>query len=203
MILRGLAIWSGVGLGHLAVLGALWSGSSAAPEGRHLLLDLTFLGASPPPALPAASSAPGDSQAALDQARQLPRPARAVSVSAVPRPALPAPREATAALGAAPSVQNPPFAASLPAQPPSFLERIEPAYPSRARRAGIEGSVTVRLRLSEHGRVVEADIARGSGSALLDEAALSAARSSRYEPARLGGQAVPSETEATYRFELR
>ena len=209
MILRGLAIWSGVGLGHLAVLGALWSGSPAAPEGRPLLLDLRFVAALPSAAPSRARVAPGEGQAA-DQPRPAPPPSRvdsppADSLASLPvaRPPSPASPGVTAALASPAPAPRPAPPASLTAQPPRFLERIEPAYPSRARLAGIEGSVTVRLRLSEHGRVVEADISRGSGSRLLDDAALFAARASRYEPARLGEQAVPSETEATYRFELR
>lgn len=196
MILRGLAIWSSVGLGHLAVIGALWSGSSSAPEGRAaLLLDLTFVTSvpSPPPV-------PTSPRIAVNDAPVAPSPSLPPPSSPAASP-LPAPRfQAPAPRDLFPAPRAP---SSLAAHPPRFLERVEPAYPSRARRAGVEGSVTVHLRLSERGEVLAAGVARGSGSPLLDQAALAAARASRYEPALVGGQAVPSETEATYRFELR
>lgn len=194
MILRGLAIWSSVGLGHLAVLGVLWSGSSVAPEGRAaLLLDLTFVASAPPqpsPVLPLPSGAADDTEA--------PAPPRSL-VSVTPPSFAGLPSRPLVSRSPLPAPQASPLAST----PPRFLERIEPAYPARARRAGFEGSVTVQLRLSDRGEVLSAGIVRGSGSDQLDAAALAAARASRYEPALLGGQAVPSETEATYRFELR
>jgi protein TonB len=46
------------------------------------------------------------------------------------------------------------------------------AYPEEARRRGEEGNVTVRFTVDRSGRVVEAAIVGGSGSVLLDQAAL-------------------------------
>jgi protein TonB len=69
--------------------------------------------------------------------------------------------------------------------------------------AGVEGVVRLRLSLDAEGRLLVAEVAESSGSPALDEAALAAARASRYAPAQLGAVAVPAETSATYRFELR
>ena len=55
---------------------------------------------------------------------------------------------------------------------PAFLCRQEPAYPERARRAGAEGVVGVRLALAADGSVRQVELTRSSGSRLLDEAAL-------------------------------
>lgn len=87
--------------------------------------------------------------------------------------------------------------------PPQFRVRVEPTYPERARRAGVEGRVTVRLRISAAGEVLTADLAVSSGSASLDAAALSAAQASRFTPAQADAGVVPSEATATYRFELK
>ncbi len=187
---RVAAIWCGVGLGHLAALGWIW-GAEGVPSARGdgiVLVELleaerpeaplTRLASSPalpPPPAPVVAAAP-----------VVPAPA-AVAPAVESAPA----RAAAAPLGAAPPL------------PPEFLERVEPAYPRSARLAGIEGVVRLRLRLDAEGRLEEAHVALSSGSPALDEAALSAARASRYAPSRLGSRGVPAETEATYRFRLR
>jgi protein TonB len=50
-------------------------------------------------------------------------------------------------------------------------------YPEAARRRGAEGVVRLRLRVSPDGRLVAARLAAGSGSSLLDRAALGLASS--------------------------
>jgi len=45
-------------------------------------------------------------------------------------------------------------------------------YPLQARRRGIEGTVGLRFRVTPDGRLATAEIARTSGSRLLDRAAL-------------------------------
>jgi outer membrane biosynthesis protein TonB len=51
--------------------------------------------------------------------------------------------------------------------------------------------------------VREAELTACSGSRLLDDAALAAARSSTFDPATRGRAPVESEAVASYRFELR
>ena len=75
---------------------------------------------------------------------------------------------------------------SLPAPPRVLkgqsLRRAQTAlaehlfYPPQAVAQGLEGDVILLLTLSENGQLVSASIARGSGHALLDHAALDAAR---------------------------
>ncbi len=50
------------------------------------------------------------------------------------------------------------------------------AYPEAARRRGVSGSVMLRLPVDQDGKLVRARVERGSGSAVLDRAALALAR---------------------------
>ena len=61
-----------------------------------------------------------------------------------------------------------------------------PAYPKRARAAGVSGTVTVRVRVDEEGRVARTRVC--SGHPLLRAAAVEAARKARFRPLRLGGR---------------
>jgi protein TonB len=49
-------------------------------------------------------------------------------------------------------------------------------YPPEAVSRGLEGNVILLLTLADDGRLLDADVARSSGHALLDQAALDAAR---------------------------
>lgn len=55
-------------------------------------------------------------------------------------------------------------------------------YPDDARQQGIEGQVAVRVTFGRDGQVLEAGIARSSGSDSLDRAALSMFRGGRAPP---------------------
>lgn len=186
---RVAAIWCGVGLGHLAALGWML-GSPGAPRvaGDGIVIIELLVAAPPetPVARLAAQPAPVSAQ----------KPALPEVVACPSPPAPPAVEAAPARIVVAPSGRSMPI-------PPRFLERAEPAYPRAARLAGVEGVVRIRLSLDAEGRLIAAAVEASSGSPALDEAALAAARASRYEPARLGPVAVPAETEAAYRFELR
>lgn len=77
-----------------------------------------------------------------------------------------------------------PATAAVPAQAqvlvPIAGTNAPPDYPPAARRRGQQGVVTVVFACDEDGRVVRAAIARGSGFALLDAAALAAVRGWRF-----------------------
>jgi TonB family protein len=206
---RHLLIWSAVTAAHLAALAAVWSsgapGVGPTPPREGGLMIVLFT--PEPVALPGEQSQ-GQALGAGLPAAQPPRPAAATSVAPGPVVAelVPAP-EPAAAPGPAPSAAAPVALAAAPLvarfTPPAFVERVEPLYPERARRAGIEGVATVRVRLDPAGAVVAVELLRTSGSRLLDDAALAAARDSRFAPASRDAAQVASEALATYRFELR
>lgn len=85
---------------------------------------------------------------------------------------------------------------------PSFLRSVKPVYPERARRAGREGTVVLRLSIDETGRLAEARVVNGAGYGF-DEAALAAARASSYRPALRDGRGVAADVRFSVRFTLR
>lgn len=128
-------------------------------------------------------------------------PGPVVAAAADPSAELsPVPGPAMLAAGPVALAAAPPAALFIP---PAFVERVEPLYPERARRAGVEGVATVRVQLDPTGVVVAVELVQASGSRLLDDAALAAARASRFAPASRDAATVASEALATYRFELR
>lgn len=78
-----------------------------------------------------------------------------------------------------------------------------PEYPHSARRRGLAGTVVLHLEIGDDGRTRQARVARSSGYDVLDAAALEAARSWRFEPARRAGVAIAAVVEAPVRFRLR
>lgn len=80
----------------------------------------------------------------------------------------------------------------------------QPPYPPIAIRQNLEGTVLLRLTVLETGRVGKADIATGSGSEILDQAAQSwIVGHWAYKPAMSGGQPVASQAMASVTFNLK
>ncbi len=189
---------------HLVALGAVLVGGAPVgreplPEGGMLLISLV----SDPIALPGEVKAGVAAGAGEPVAVPIKVAAAPVTV-ATPSFSVSAP--AASAVAASSSGQTPAAVFVPQAEvyvPPTFELRQEPVYPARARRAGTEGQVVVKVMLSESGEIKQVELLSGSGSRLLDEAALAAARASRFTHAERHGRPVASEAVATYRFELR
>ncbi len=64
----------------------------------------------------------------------------------------------------------------------SILRAVEPDYPEVPRMQRVTGTAKIRVTLSDAGTVVAADVYDTSGNALLDDAALAAAKASTYAP---------------------
>jgi len=85
---------------------------------------------------------------------------------------------------------------------PRFRERIEPDYPERAKRAGIEGTVILEVSIDEEGRVIDAAVKQGLGYGC-DQAALEAVRKARFHPARAeDGNPVAVKVPIPFRFRI-
>jgi protein TonB len=74
----------------------------------------------------------------------------------------------------------------------AYLRNPAPSYPIASRRAGEQGTVTLRVRVSPEGLATRVAVERSSRSQHLDAAALEAVKAWRFTPARRGADAVES-----------
>lgn len=133
-----------------------------------------------------------------------PSPEPPVLVALASTPVASMPMAARASVAAAASVAAP---ASTPAPVVHVTARplagnALPEYPEAAREDGLQGRVRLLLTIDTQGRVEAVQWLQRSGIALLDLAARDAARTWRYEPARLGTEAVASTITVAIRFQL-
>jgi TonB family protein len=82
---------------------------------------------------------------------------------------------------APPATPTPPRCA-LPHKDATTTRPVEPDYPDLARQQGAVGTVQVKIVLNSTGGVTNATVYKSSGNALLDRAAVAAARASSYSP---------------------
>lgn len=138
----------------------------------------------PPPALEAVLPVPLPPESA---AVVLPEPEE-------PRPEIPsaAPQPQTAA----------PRQAKIDA-PPQPKRNIRPDYPRLAKLRGEEGDVVLEIEVASDGYVSSVTVVDSSGFASLDEAAVKAARSASFRPAKADGRPVASVARITLKFQLK
>ena len=79
-----------------------------------------------------------------------------------------------------------------------LIKKILPRYPEMARHAGVTGDVVLSGTIGTDGRLKNLKVL--SGSPMLREEALAAARQWQYSPYMLGGKAVETETHITISF---
>ena len=84
---------------------------------------------------------------------------------------------------------------------PEVTSEVKIPYPEEARRAGIEGTVTLSITIDPEGKVVAAKIISGPGYGL-NEAARDAIKRFRFKPAVKGGEPVSTEMKYSYTFVL-
>ncbi len=85
---------------------------------------------------------------------------------------------------------------------PAPVSRVQPEYPELARKAGIEGTVYVKILVDKQGMVRDAILLRGVGAGL-DEAALEAVRRWVYTPAIQNSRPVAVWVAQPINFSLR
>jgi len=103
---------------------------------------------------------------------------------------------------------SPPAPAVAPKQakidaPPKPRKTIKPDYPKGARQRGEQGDVILEIRVNAAGIVDHVDIVSPSGFSELDEAAVRAARTARFTPAKSGGSPVASTARLKLDFKLK
>ena len=107
-----------------------------------------------------------------------------------------------------PRIELPPSPPVEKAEPvrtaPSLREGVErqPPYPAAEQRAGIEGSVTVRLVIGADGRVKSVSKVRGANAAFFRATERQALRHWRFKPATVDGRPVESVQTVTVQFQM-
>jgi protein TonB len=94
------------------------------------------------------------------------------------------------AQGTAPAVASTPAPTPMPTKPscsqphvdPTTKNAVLPDYPEIAREQGASGTAEVKVTLDANGAVLAASIQQGTGSKVLDDAAIVAAKASTFSP---------------------
>ena len=87
-------------------------------------------------------------------------------------------------------------------QLPMTVFRMKPLYPFRAKRLGIEGSVSVKFLVDAAGRVSRVTILESNPPGIFDESVLKALPSWKFTPGELGGNAVNTWVSTVIQFDL-
>jgi len=104
-----------------------------------------------------------------------------------------------------PVAQRPkPVAAAKTANVPQpvVIRNTPPIYPETARRAGWEGRVTVRAEVSADGLPISVALEKSSGYGVLDQAALRAVKSWKFQPRTIGGVTMAGTVDVPVNFTL-
>jgi periplasmic protein TonB len=132
--------------------------------------------------------------------------APAASSFTVPTPPEVASTAPDAKIVAAPVVAPPGPPKEVPVTPPIFnaayLGNPPLRYPVMARKAGIEGTVVVRVLVSKEGRPLNVALEKSSGSSVLDNAAIDLAKAYKFVPARRGQEPVEQSVSMPFVYKL-
>ncbi|HYK53401.1 MAG TPA: TonB family protein [Candidatus Eremiobacteraceae bacterium] len=82
-----------------------------------------------------------------------------------------------------------------------FVDRAEPVYPDIAKEQGVGGTAIVLATIGPDGRVISVSIDQSTGNRQLDNAAVAAAHSSRFEPPEIDGKPATETYRIVYTFD--
>jgi TonB family protein len=86
-------------------------------------------------------------------------------------------------------------------KPPMLIKSVDPVYPEKARKAGIEGVVILAAKTDASGKVRDVMVLRPVAG--LNQAAIDAVRQWEYEPYVKDGKPTPIVFTVTVRFQLK
>ena len=144
-----------------------------------------------------AERVPGARPAARPRSTARPPMQTVLTLPDVPAPdSVTIPAETEPTVPVVPPESAPRVAKLEPQTPPSFsaayLRNPAPRYPVAARRAGEQGTVTLKVRVGSSGLPLRVEVEKTSGAVRLDNAALDAVKQWRFVPARRGSTAIES-----------
>lgn len=156
--------------------------------------------AQPEPPKPQPRPQPKKSPPKVQQPAPLKAPPTENSPVVPPAEPAPAPAPVPAPAPApAPAAETP---LSEPVFNAAYLNNPKPSYPRQSQLLREEGTVVVRVRVSEAGLPVSTELARSSGFSRLDNAALDVVKRWRFKPAMRGKEAVEATVNVPVRFQL-
>lgn len=181
---------------------------SAVAEAAPLFVDLLAPPAPPPPPPPPAPPVvrkqpkpPPPVIAAAPAPTPDPAPAFEVAAPEPPPPVVAAP-EPPAAPPTPPAPPPAPEPKVIPATAVRYVTPPAPVYPTQSQRLKEQGRVLLRVEIGTDGRARQVLVARSSGHARLDDAALTAVRAARFAPYTENGIALVVWTQVPIEFEL-
>ena len=146
----------------------------------------------PPAQVPAAEPPPPAAAAAEQPAQREPEPVQAQAPPS--EPPAPAPEAPRAKLG---DLVTPGLGVTLP----KLVSSPKPEYPPMARKLGVQGVVTVSVLVDENGQIEDVRMLEPIPQKVgINEAAMSAARAVRYQPATKDGVRVKMWTRLRIPF---
>ncbi len=86
---------------------------------------------------------------------------------------------------------------------PDYGKNPELGYPPFALRRGFEGRVVLRVLVSKEGQALKVTLAKSSGHAILDRAAIKAVREWIFKPGKLNGVPIDMWVKVPVVYELR
>ena len=88
-------------------------------------------------------------------------------------------------------------------RPPSFRNRVEPKYPSEAKRAGKEGKVVLEATIGVDGKAKDIKVKEDNVGFGCARAAKQALKASRFTPAKRGDETVSQRIAIPYIFKIK
>jgi TonB family protein len=151
--------------------------------------------------VPVAKETPQPDKEKNEQKKE--RAQQSASAAANPSPAAASRAEGRAGAGGRAESGGTADVSSYQSQVLAHLQRYR-IYPAEAKNRGITGTAMVRFALASNGSVISASLSHGSGTAVLDEAALSMVRrASPFPPFPAGLGRSQMDFAAPIRFDLR
>lgn len=163
-----------------------------------------FAPARPAPPQRATQVASSAAALPLDSADAQTTAAAAAAPPPTPAGQQPAPKSTTAVVAQAAAPDPAPTEIYAPevVVDARFINEVRPEYPDIAKETGQQGSAVVLVTIGPKGNVVSAKIGQSAGNAMLDQAALKAARASTFQAPRIDGKAATETYRIVYNFSL-
>ena len=151
-----------------------------------------------PVAAPAPSPQPQPSPSKVSAPTEVAQAAPVAPVSAPPTPpAPPAPTPTPAPVVTAPSRTD----VSIPASYSASNQK--PIYPNMSKRLGEQGTVVLRVLVKADGNAGEVEVKSSSSYPRLDQAAIDAVKTWRFNPAKIDGKAIDEWYQVPIPFKLQ